>query len=267
MKLVHILEYIPTVNIVFGDNEQMKAIDLLKITAVAVFTAGIAVGCASTGDIEDNDEAVQTADESQVVEQAVEICEEPTPEVKSAIYAAKLKNARVRNLGYEWRETAQIIEEAEEAIEACEPVRAKILAEKAEDIDAEVLDQHQANYIENNASEETGSANSGSQTGNSSDGSQTSNSSSYMDSYRVVNGDNLWDISGQASVYGNPYQWPLIYKANMDQIDDADLIYPGQYFNIPNATAADSAAAIEHAKMRGFWSIGEIENSDLQYLD
>ncbi|MCP4492216.1 MAG: LysM peptidoglycan-binding domain-containing protein [Gammaproteobacteria bacterium] len=91
--------------------------------------------------------------------------------------------------------------------------------------------------------------------------------SKYIGGYLVVSGDNLWNIAGQDSIYGNPYQWPLIYKANSDQITDADLIFPGQYFNIPKAMTVESAAAIEHAKTRGAWTIGETEASDIQYLN
>ena len=84
-------------------------------------------------------------------------------------------------------------------------------------------------------------------------------------SYEVNKGDHLWGISGQS--YGNPYKWPLIYKANSDKIKDADLIYPGQVFDIDsNPGDADSAAAINHAKTRGSWSIGVTEESDKAYL-
>ncbi|HHJ12950.1 MAG TPA: hypothetical protein ENJ79_01030 [Gammaproteobacteria bacterium] len=76
----------------------------------------------------------------------------------------------------------------------------------------------------------------------------------------------MWDISGKDTIYGNPYQWPLIYKANADQIKDADLIFPGQVFEIPNASASEIDAAIQHAKTRGAWSIGVVEESDKQYL-
>jgi len=86
-------------------------------------------------------------------------------------------------------------------------------------------------------------------------------------SYEVITGDNLWNISGKSSVYGNPYQWPLIYKANSDQIKDADLIFPGQTLAIDtNPSDADAAAAIQHAKTRGSWSIGAVEDSDKAYL-
>lgn len=86
-----------------------------------------------------------------------------------------------------------------------------------------------------------------------------------MNSYEVNKGDHLWGISGKS--YGNPYNWPLIYKANSDKIKDADLIYPGQVLNIDsNPSDADSAAAVKHAKSRGNWSIGKTEESDTAYL-
>ena len=86
------------------------------------------------------------------------------------------------------------------------------------------------------------------------------------DSYEVNQGDHLWGISG--SSYGNPYKWPLIYKANSDKIKDADLIYPGQVLDIDtDPSDADSAAAISHAKSRGSWSIGTTEDSDTAYLE
>ena len=88
-----------------------------------------------------------------------------------------------------------------------------------------------------------------------------------MGSYEVVRGDNLWNIAGQSRVYGNPYQWPLIYKANSSKIKDADLIYPGQNFDINRAaTVAEIDAAVNHAKTRGAWSIGAVEASDKAYL-
>lgn len=88
---------------------------------------------------------------------------------------------------------------------------------------------------------------------------------SSIDSYEVNQGDHLWGISGKS--YGNPYKWPLIYKANSDKIKDADLIYPGQVLDIDsNPSDADGAAAINHAKSRGSWSIGTTESSDKAYL-
>ncbi|HHC71903.1 MAG TPA: LysM peptidoglycan-binding domain-containing protein [Thiotrichales bacterium] len=86
-------------------------------------------------------------------------------------------------------------------------------------------------------------------------------------SYTVERGDSLWGIAGKGDIYGDPYQWPLIYKANADKIEDADLIFPGQQFDIDTAPGADEvAAAVRHAKTRGAWSLGVVEESDRAYL-
>ncbi len=45
--------------------------------------------------------------------------------------------------------------------------------------------------------------------------------------------DCLWRIAEYKFIYGNPWKWPIIYKANKDKIKDPDLIYPGQIFDIP----------------------------------
>ncbi len=52
-------------------------------------------------------------------------------------------------------------------------------------------------------------------------------------SYTVTNGENLFVIASRKRVYGDPLLWPLIYKANRDQIKDPQQIYPGQRLSIP----------------------------------
>ena len=72
--------------------------------------------------------------------------------------------------------------------------------------------------------------------------------------YTVQKGDNLWNIAGRGDIYGNAYQWPLIYRTNQAKIRDADLIFPGQQFSIDrNPSDADVSAAVRHAKTRGAW--------------
>jgi len=41
----------------------------------------------------------------------------------------------------------------------------------------------------------------------------------------------LWNIA--LEYYGNPYEYVMIYQANSQNIDNPDLIYPGQELLIP----------------------------------
>jgi len=55
----------------------------------------------------------------------------------------------------------------------------------------------------------------------------------YEDEYKVVRGDYLCKIAGYDHIYNDPAKWGIIYRANRDQIQDPDLIYPDQVFKIP----------------------------------
>ncbi len=75
-------------------------------------------------------------------------------------------------------------------------------------------------------------------------------------SHTVTVGECLWVISENEKVYDNPFQWPLIYKANRSQIRDPDLIFPGQDFKIPRSNTEDEIReAVYMAKSRGPWSL------------
>jgi len=51
--------------------------------------------------------------------------------------------------------------------------------------------------------------------------------------YTVKKGDSLSKIAKQ--LYGNASEWRKIFEANRDQIEDPDLIQPGQMLKIPAA--------------------------------
>jgi nucleoid-associated protein YgaU len=59
--------------------------------------------------------------------------------------------------------------------------------------------------------------------------------------YTVVKGDCLWRIAQKPEHYGNGFAWPVIYKANRDQIKNPDLIFPKQTFKIPNLTEEEKS--------------------------
>lgn len=67
--------------------------------------------------------------------------------------------------------------------------------------------------------------------------------------YTVVRGDHLWGIARKKEHYGNPFAWPVIYKANRDKIKNPDLIYPKQVFKIPNLTEEEKA---KYERLRKF---------------
>ena len=151
---------------------------------------------------------------------------------------------------YAWRDTGKIIKKAKKALKSGKDADAIKLANKAKKQAEDAVAQK---YSELDRIKDM-------------IGSSEPEQMSSGD-YQVVKGDNLWDISAKAEVYSNPYQWPLIYKANKAQIKDADLIYPGQNLAIDqSASSSDIDAAVNHAKTRGSWSIGNVESSDTDYL-
>jgi hypothetical protein len=78
------------------------------------------------------------------------------------------------------------------------------------------------------------------------------------DQYRVVRGDTLWSISGKPTIYRNPLMWPIIYKANQQQIPDPDRIFPQQLLAIPRYLSEEEIAlAIQRARTRGPWRQGD----------
>jgi len=58
--------------------------------------------------------------------------------------------------------------------------------------------------------------------------------------YTVVGGENLWSISAKREVYADGLLWPLLYKANRDQIKDPRQIYPGQVLSIPRDLSVEA---------------------------
>ena len=207
-----------------------------RLFSVALLSLGLITGCASTE---------ESADDSLLAAQA--------------IADAKTANAEAKALNAEWSGTGTLIAQAEEKLAAGDTASAIALANEAEAQARAAIEQ--ANAANKKLLNENAEAMA----------LEEANSRGAMagrvSSYSVVRGDNLWSISGKDEVYADPYQWPLIYKTNRDKIKDADLIHPGQVFDIDqNASASEIDAAVNHAKTRGAWSVGDSEQSDSEYL-
>ena len=207
----------------------MKIAQRLRLLALILATSSFVIGCAGT-----------TEDDAPATQQG---------EAAAAISAAESAYKVAVNELYVWRDTAKLIKKAKKALKAGKDSEAIKLANKAKKQAEDAVSQKydELDRLKDILADGEASGSAG--------------------DYQVVSGDNLWDISGKSDVYSNPYQWPLIYKANQDKIKDADLIYPGQNLVIDqSASSSDVDAAINHAKTRGSWSIGAVESSDKAYL-
>ena len=259
----------------------MKIAKMLRMSAVLALVFGLLAGCATTPSEE------QTAAEQAIAEAKAAVAEAqaggwPNAEAENllkqaeaaydskdyakatelankskqyiaaskAIYDAKAAVAAATAAGSPWRDTENLIGQAEQALSQGDTAKAIQLANEARRQAENALAQANAEKARM-ASEQPAT--------------KTTNGDAA--DYTVVRGDSLWHISGKSSVYGNPYQWPLLYKANRSKIKDADLIYPGQQLTVNrNASDADIKAAVRHAKTRGAWSLGVVEESDRAYL-
>jgi len=216
-----------------------------RLFSVALLSLGLITGCASTDEASDSMSAAE------------------------AISAAKAANAEAKASNYEWRDTGKIIGKAEKALEAGDEEGAIKLANQAmaqANTATAQADAENTKFLNSNT-ESSAAAAAAAAAASSSSSSRGAGAGGGVSSYSVVGGDSLWSISGKDDVYADPYQWPLIYKTNRDKIKDADLIYPGQVLDVDqNASASEIDAAVNHAKTRGAWSVGDTEQSDRDYL-
>lgn len=60
-------------------------------------------------------------------------------------------------------------------------------------------------------------------------------------SYTVRRGESLPQISARSEIYNDSTLWPIIYRANRDQIRDPKRLWPGQIFVIPRNFSRDEA--------------------------
>jgi nucleoid-associated protein YgaU len=63
-----------------------------------------------------------------------------------------------------------------------------------------------------------------------------------LSSYTVKRGETLPQIAARPMVYGDSTLWPLIYRANRDQIRDPRRLWPGQILRIPRNASRDEMA-------------------------
>ncbi|MEI6206188.1 MAG: LysM peptidoglycan-binding domain-containing protein [Desulfuromonadales bacterium] len=63
----------------------------------------------------------------------------------------------------------------------------------------------------------------------------------FLASYTVRRGETLPQIAGRSEIYNDSSLWPIIYRANRDQISDPKRLWPGQMLVIPRHFSRDDA--------------------------
>lgn len=236
-----------------------------KFLSISLLAVGLMAGCATQPKQEPTDTGPSTA-------------------VTQALDAASAAMDNAKALDWIWRDTEDFYAAAEEAAEKGDDATAIKLANKAREQAEDAVNQYYLEKAKPMLTELRGYSLNSDQKRRMDSGATAITQGEGKRAYDILSallaevrsaniqytvepGDSLWGISARPEIYNNPYQWPLIYKANSDKISDADLIHPGQEFSIDrNPSAADVDAAVNHAKTRGAWSIGEVEASDRDYL-
>ncbi|MCP1726170.1 nucleoid-associated protein YgaU [Natronospira proteinivora] len=237
-----------------------------KHAVILALAAGMAVGCQTAPDEPEIDEEARDM-ARQAIEDARSVigsAEEPCTDTGNATtYLERAEEAKTDEEFEQAQEYAErASQEARSAMDECYADKAGEYIEKAKTFTNLSSDQRdrlsraERDYDQGNYRDAYERAR-----------SLVSELKAATMNYTVERGDSLWRISGHSDVYDDPYQWPLIYRANSDKIDDADLIHPDQEFKIykhPTESARDHA--VDHARNRGEWQIGRVEDSDRDYL-
>ena len=162
--------------------------------------------------------------------------DEEAEDAESYFYLTLMKGSLLEK---ELREEKARIKEA--ALRADERKRAELerrAQEEEKEEEARLLAEAKAEAL---AQKETGEV-----------GHKKAKSQSHLlvSAYTVKRGESLPLIASQPEVYGDRNLWPLIYRANRDQISDPHHIWPGQVLKVPRLGRDDIAEARRYAQER-----------------
>ena len=240
--------------------------NLMKQSAVLLFAAGLLTGCATSKPAAAPAPAAPTAATTQAISDAQAViasAQAPCNDTGNA--ADLLAQAQAAAKGGDDAKAQQLAAQAKQtatdAINACYCAKAKDLSAQAQGYTGLTADQ-QARLTQAQTDETNGNC----KAAYDSLSALVAELQAARMTYSVVKGDSLWRIAGKSDVYGNSYEWPLIYKANTDKIKHADLIFPKQDLTVnKNPAKADSDAAVEYAKHRGAWRHHRADKKDQKW--
>ncbi|MGH8127573.1 MAG: LysM peptidoglycan-binding domain-containing protein [Gammaproteobacteria bacterium] len=211
---------------------------------------------------------------------------QPSAATEQALANAEQCISQAQQLGVSVDQAQQLLDQAKTAAKVPDDQKAQSLAsqvcqqtdaatnayylKKARALDAQLRQRHDLNSDEQSQLQqgETQIANNQGKPAYDTLSALMSELQSAQSTYTVTRGDTLWGISGKSSIYGNPYEWPLIYMNNADKINNPDRIYPDQQLNIRSNPSQDSVdSATHYAKTRGPWKNGQAMSKDHAWLN
>lgn len=121
---------------------------------------------------------------------------------------------------------------AEERLRAAEQARAE---EERQRLEAAMVEQRRRDQKRSKAASDArqGSARGG--------GQDKDHQAVAPTSYTVHRGETLPQIAGRSEIYNQASLWPIIYRANRDQIRDPKHLWPGQVLKIPRNFSREEA--------------------------
>lgn len=237
------------------NNEEYQRAQELRAQAEEAFEDG------------DYDEAIELTEEADgALEQAREIAERRRDGFRAAnartLADRRMSEAESYNVSEhfsdEYEEAQSLFDEGQELYDEEEFVDARdSFNEVREVLDDDLIAELRDLWSERIAeSEEEESEDEASEEESEDDG-ETEESEPELPEYYVVRRiperrDSFWRIAEYEFVYDDPWEWPTLYEANRDMLQDPenpDLIQPGMEFRIPS---------IDDEEREGVWEDGEI---------
>ena len=86
--------------------------------------------------------------------------------------------------------------------------------------------------------------------------------------YKVKKGDNLWNISKNKKIFGDPFKWSQLNIKNGMIINNPDIIYPGQIIYIENNSIYDDLVEYTVKAGDNLWNVAYnmVDDLDGRYL-
>jgi nucleoid-associated protein YgaU len=85
--------------------------------------------------------------------------------------------------------------------------------------------------------------------------------------YKVKKGDNLWNISKNENIYGDPFKWSQLNIKNGLIINNPDIIFPGQIIYIENNSIYNDLVEYTVKKGDNLWNLAYSMIDDLNERD